>query len=59
MKNKIDKSLQEVWDMKAAAHERFINSGYRNYAEYLKFRQENIDKFINQQFYEKINYVTY
>ncbi len=59
MKNKIDKSLQEVWDMKAAAHEKFINSGYSNYAEYLKFRQENIDKFIKQQFYEKINYVTY
>ncbi len=58
MKNKIDKSLQEVWEMKEAAHKRFANSGFSNYAEYLQFRQKKIDEFIKQKFSEKLNYVT-
>jgi len=45
---KIDKSLEEVWEMKANARERFLNSGYSNYAEYLKIRQENIDKMLKK-----------
>ena len=57
MKNKADKSLEEVWEMKAAAHDKFLNSGFSNYAEYLKYRQEQIDEIMNQQFNKNLNYV--
>jgi hypothetical protein len=55
MKTKIDKSLEEVWDMKALARENFLKSGYSNYAEYLKIRQLKIDEFFNEHFKDKIN----
>ncbi len=54
---KIDKSLEEVWEMKANARERFLNSGYSNYAEYLKSRQEEIDEMLAKKYEEKLNYV--
>jgi hypothetical protein len=55
MKTKIDKSLEEVWDMKALAREKFLKSGYSNYTEYLKIRQIKIDEFFNEHFRDKIN----
>jgi len=57
MEMKIDKSLEEVWEMKACARERFLNSGYSNYAEYLKIRQEKIDEMLTKKYEEKLNYV--
>jgi len=57
MKRKIDKSLEEVWDMKAIARERFLNSGYSNYSEYLKIRQKKIDEILTKIGEEKMNYI--
>jgi len=45
MTNKVDKSIEEVWEMREATHERFLKSGFSNYAEYLKFRQTEIDEY--------------
>ncbi len=35
MKNKVDKSLEEVWEMKKASWEAFKNSSFSNYSEYI------------------------
>jgi hypothetical protein len=58
MKRKIDKSLEEVWEMKAIAREKFLNSGYSNYAEYLKTRQKKIDEMLTKIYEERISYIT-
>ncbi len=39
MKTKIDKSLEEVWEMKSQAHKQFKNSEFNSYLEYINSRQ--------------------
>lgn len=48
MRTKNDKSLEEVWEMKSLAHDKFLNSGYSNYAEYINLRQDSINLILNK-----------
>jgi hypothetical protein len=46
MTSKTDKSLLEVWEMKALAYNEYINSGTKSYTEYLeKSTKEVIEKY--------------
>jgi len=42
MINKIDKSLEEVWQMKADAQKDFEESGYKNYNDYLIYSVNDV-----------------
>jgi len=56
MTSRIDKSLIEVWEMKDKAYKDFIDSGNKNYSDYLdKSTEETIKKYqIRTRIKEKI-----
>ncbi|MGA2297643.1 MAG: hypothetical protein ABSG15_08860 [FCB group bacterium] len=47
MKSKVDKSLEEVWEMKDLAYNRFKQSGYNSYPDYIKNRMKEIQEKYN------------
>ncbi len=54
MKTKIDKSLEEVWEMKSQAHKQFKNSEFNSYLDYINSRQLELQLKYNL-FSNKIN----
>jgi predicted phosphatase len=60
MKNKNDKSLIEVWDMKDAAWKAFQESGISNYSDYIvnsvkEIKEKYNLKYLNEIEKEKVN----
>ena len=55
MTNRVDKSLEEVWEMKAAAQKAFDESGYTNYSDYLEIVTKGIRDKYNIKYHSESN----
>lgn len=54
MKSKIDKSLVEVWEMKEAAWESFLTSGYKNYVDYINHSLKEVKEIYNFKYWKEM-----
>lgn len=55
MKNKADKALLEVWDMKDKARKAYLESGFTNYIDYINNSTKEIVKKFNIKIRNKTN----
>jgi len=52
---KVDKSLEEVWEMKNKLYEDFIKSGYKNYSSFIENTTQDIRKKYNIKYRNERN----
>ncbi len=52
---KVDKSLEEVWEMKNKLYEDYIKSGYKNYSTFIENTTKDIRKKYNIKYRNERN----